>query len=92
MSGKVEEAVNENPVEENSTDQKDNEGSSKLSEEEQRTKLAEKVDLTVGDVFVILNILDIASSRGTWRTNELRAIGEYYEKLVTFVPKELQKQ
>ena len=75
MSGKVEEAVNENPVEENSTDQKDNEGSSKLSEEEQRTKLAEKVDLTVGDVFVILNILDIASSRGTWRTNELRAIG-----------------
>ena len=46
-----------------------------------------KVDFMSSDVAVVLNIIDVASARGTFRGPELKGIGEFYEKLQTLMPK-----
>lgn len=53
----------------------------------------QKVELTVGDVQVMVNIIEIVTARGGFRAQELKGVGEYFEKISALLPeKESQKQ
>jgi hypothetical protein len=41
--------------------------------------------LSITDLAVVKNIIDIACSRGAFRAPEMKAVGEVYEKLTTFL-------
>jgi hypothetical protein len=45
----------------------------------------ENVTLTITDLATLRNIVDLASSRGAFRANELREVGEVYDRLNQFV-------
>jgi hypothetical protein len=42
-------------------------------------------DLTVQDLQAIKSIIDVASSRGAFRPNEMMTVGQTYSKLETFL-------
>ena len=46
-----------------------------------------KATMNVGDIQTMITIIDLASQRGAFRAPELKSIGEYYEKLSSFIPK-----
>lgn len=46
-----------------------------------------KVDFMSSDVAIVLNLIDVASARGTFRGPEMKGIGEFYEKLQGLIPK-----
>ena len=46
-----------------------------------------KVDFMSSDVQVVVNIIDIASARGCFRPQEMKSVGEFYEKCVELIPK-----
>lgn len=48
---------------------------------EMQEKLAQKVEVTMGDIQVLVNIIDVATQRGAFRAPELKGVGEYYEKM-----------
>lgn len=48
------------------------------------------VTFTSADVQVVMNIMDVASSRGCFRTAEMKGVGEFYEKLQALVPKKAE--
>ena len=48
------------------------------------------VTFTSADVQVVMNIMDVASSRGCFRTAEMKGVGEFYEKLQSLVPKKTE--
>jgi hypothetical protein len=41
--------------------------------------------ITIADLNMLKNIIDLASSRGAFRANELTTVGETYEKLCAFL-------
>ena len=41
--------------------------------------------LTVADLASIKNLIDAACARGAFRANEMRAVGEVYDKLSAFL-------
>lgn len=41
--------------------------------------------LSVTDLAVLKNIIDIACARGAFRANEMKSVGETYDKLSTFL-------
>jgi len=41
--------------------------------------------LTVSDLLVLRNAIDIAATRGAFRANELSAVGNVFDKLALFV-------
>ena len=41
--------------------------------------------LTIADLSVIKDIIDVACARGTFRANEMRNVGEIYERLLSFL-------
>jgi hypothetical protein len=43
------------------------------------------VDLTVQDLAMIKNIIDVASTRGAFKANELEQVGKTYNKLESFL-------
>ena len=45
----------------------------------------ENAQLTITDMMSIRNIIDAACSRGAFKANEMRSIGELYDKLNAFV-------
>jgi hypothetical protein len=45
----------------------------------------ENQEITVADLNLIKNIIDLASSRGAFRAGELKEIGEVYNKLTAFL-------
>ena len=47
-----------------------------------------KVDFMSSDVQVVINIIDVASARGCFRPQEMKGVGEFYEKLSSLLPKE----
>ena len=57
---------------------------SELSENELR--LQKKVEDTVGDLQVIVNIIDVATQRGAFRAAELKGVGEFFEKISALIP------
>jgi hypothetical protein len=42
-------------------------------------------NITVADLNLLKNIIDLASTRGAFRANEMKQVGEVYEKLVAFL-------
>ena len=52
----------------------------------------EGVELTVNDLAAIKQIIDIASSRGSFRPNEMVAIGTTYARLENFLSVVSQQQ
>jgi ribosomal protein S20 len=42
-------------------------------------------DLTINDLNAMKSIIDIASSRGAFKPNEMMAVGQTYSKLETFL-------
>jgi hypothetical protein len=45
----------------------------------------EQTTLSVADLISLRNLIDAACSRGTFKANEMAAIGELYNRLNTFV-------
>jgi hypothetical protein len=63
-----------------------------MSEELQQNPAAEEpateqpsTDLTINDLNAMKVIIDIASSRGAFKPNEMVAVGQTYNKLETFL-------
>ena len=61
-----------------------------MSEENVSSQIEEikepvKVEFTDQDVKTVIQIMDVASSRGCFKTIEMKGIGEFYEKLVKLV-------
>ena len=52
----------------------------------------ESVDLTVNDLNAMKVIIDIASSRGAFKPNEMSAVGQTYTKLTAFLDKVAEQQ
>jgi hypothetical protein len=45
----------------------------------------ENITLTINDLATLRNIVDLASTRGAFRANELQEVGEIYNRLNQFV-------
>lgn len=52
----------------------------------------ESVDLTINDLNAMKVIIDIASSRGAFKPNEMTAVGQTYTKLTAFLDKVAEQQ
>lgn len=53
---------------------------------------AEPVNITVADLQGLVNLIDVASSRGAFRGAELAAVGTLYTKIATFLQQILGSQ
>jgi hypothetical protein len=42
-------------------------------------------NITVADLNLLKNIIDLASTRGAFRAGEMKQVGEVYEKLTVFL-------
>jgi hypothetical protein len=42
-------------------------------------------NITVADLNLLKNIIDLASTRGAFRAGEMKQVGEVYEKLAAFL-------
>ena len=51
-------------------------------------RLQKKVEVTVGDLQVVVNIIEVATQRGAFRAPELKGVGEFFEKVSGLIPKE----
>jgi len=56
-----------------------------VNKSEMQEKLSKKVEVTMGDIQVLVNIIDVATQRGAFRAPELKGIGEYYEKMTNIL-------
>lgn len=45
----------------------------------------ENITLTINDLVTLRNVIDLASTRGAFRANELSEVGEVYNRLNQFV-------
>ena len=54
-------------------------------QEQQAPVGAEPVSITVTDLQALVNLIDVASSRGAFRGPELTAVGTLYSKLASFL-------
>jgi hypothetical protein len=52
----------------------------------------EPVNITIADLQGLVNLIDVASSRGAFRGAELAAVGTLYTKLATFLQQILGTQ
>ncbi len=46
---------------------------------------AESAQLTLNDLAALKSIIDVASSRGAFKPNEMVAVGQAYNKLTSFL-------
>jgi hypothetical protein len=53
---------------------------------------AEPVNITVADLQGLVNLIDVASSRGAFRGAELAAVGTLYTKIASFLQQVLGSQ
>ena len=51
-------------------------------------RLQQKVEVTVGDLQVVLNIIEVGTQRGAFRAPELKGVGEFFEKISGLIPKD----
>ena len=42
-------------------------------------------NITVADLDLLKNIIDLAATRGAFQASEMKQVGEVYEKLATFL-------
>tara|TARA_B110000285_G_C15036555_1_gene569591 strand:+ start:52 stop:273 length:222 start_codon:yes stop_codon:yes gene_type:complete len=62
---------------------------SEVSGNEER--LQQKVEVTVGDLQVFVNIIEATTQRGAFRAPELKGVGEFFERISALIPKETTK-
>lgn len=55
------------------------------AQEQQAQEQQAPVDLSVQDLAVIRSIIDVASTRGAFKADELEAVGKTYNKLNAFL-------
>lgn len=53
--------------------------------EQPQTGAQEAAELTISDLAAMKTIIDIASSRGAFKPNEMMAVGQTYNKLTAFL-------
>lgn len=53
--------------------------------EQPQTAAQESAELTISDLAAMKSIIDIASSRGAFKPNEMMAVGQTYNKLTAFL-------
>lgn len=58
---------------------------------EGQTPEGQATDLNISDLVALKSIIDIASSRGAFKANELEAVGKTYNKLNSFLEAVAQK-
>ena len=56
------------------------------------TEKTDVIELTVNDLNALKQIIDVASSRGAFKPNEMTVIGNTYTKLETFLNAVAQQQ
>jgi hypothetical protein len=56
-----------------------------MSEEQKQTPADQSQELTINDLQAMKVIIDIASSRGAFKPNEMVAVGQTYTKLESFL-------
>ena len=56
------------------------------------TEKTDGIELTVNDLNALKQIIDVASSRGAFKPNEMTVIGNTYTKLETFLNVVAQQQ
>lgn len=67
--------------------------SEELEKQEQTEEpQTESIELTVNDLNALKQIIDVASSRGAFKPNEMTVIGNTYTKLETFLNAVAQQQ
>jgi hypothetical protein len=49
------------------------------------TETQQTPQFSVNDLFVVRSIIDVCSKRGAFQANELKTVGELYEKLDAFL-------
>ena len=54
-------------------------------QESEEQKTTTNVDLNVNDLNTLKNIIDLASSRGAFKPNEMVVVGQTYNRLVAFL-------
>ena len=54
-------------------------------EQQQVAQAQDPVSITVTDLQALVNLIDVASSRGAFRGPELTAVGTLYSKLASFL-------
>lgn len=59
-----------------------------INQSDLQEKMSKSVEVTIGDIAVIVNIIEIATQRGAFRAPELKGVGEYFEKMSKLIPKE----
>jgi len=57
----------------------------KKQEPQQEAPQQETADLTINDLNAMKTIIDVASSRGCFKPNEMVAVGQTYNKLAAFL-------
>jgi hypothetical protein len=60
--------------------------------ETQAADTQDPVNITIADLQGLVNLIDVASSRGAFRGPELAAVGTLYTKLATFLQQILGSQ
>ena len=59
----------------------------KESNVEMEIKEGEEQKLALEDIKSMMGIIDLCSQRGTFKPSEFKAVGEFYEKLSSFLQK-----
>ena len=62
-----------------------------MAEQPEAPQTAEEGNLTIAALQTISNIIDIAMTRGAFRANEARSVGEAFDKISAFL-QNVQKQ
>jgi hypothetical protein len=55
------------------------------TQESQQPEAETQAQLTLNDLSAIKSIIDVASSRGAFKPNEMVAVGQAYNKLMAFL-------
>lgn len=50
-----------------------------------------QIQLSITDLAVIKNIIDLAAKRGAFQANEMRSVGEVYDRLNAFLESVIQQ-
>ena len=56
-----------------------------VEEQVQQTEAPEDTSISLNDLQVLSNIVDLATQRGAFRGNELTQVGQVFDKLSTFL-------
>jgi len=62
-----------------------NNGQTPAPETAEQQTTEQPVDLNVNDLAAIRSVIDVASTRGAFRANEMEAVGKVFNKLSSFL-------